>query len=161
MSEVHINEAAIKIAKLGFNGATETDLRNMILDTSRGRYVGIYQPPTALNMSNFVLTSTISNSSTTTKKYTNTVSLGKTFDVPPAVFVMYKSQRFSGALPYFSESNASLVNDGALTIAQGGVVRAGYSVTTKSIIFVYFQTYYARNPSILPGPSAITYFVAY
>jgi len=160
MSEVYIDRAAVKIAKLGYNAAVEADLRNMILDTSRGTYIGIFIPPRALNMSGFSLTKTYSGANVTAKTYTQDVYFGKTFSRPPVVFAMYRSSRFPGALPYFSESAASLFSDGSGVREQGGSVAAGCNVLNDRVTFFYTQAIYSTNSVTLPGPSAIYYFVS-
>jgi hypothetical protein len=160
MSEVYITGSAIKIAKLGYDGATETDLRNMVLDTSRGKIIGTFIAPTLLNMSNFSLEYTRTNSNLTTKSYSNSISFGKTFAKPPAAMVFYKSTHFSGWMPYFFEAAVSLVSSGSGVTAAGGQTMAGYGVTTSGITFFYFQLTYATNPTTVAPPTAIAYFIS-
>lgn len=146
------------VAKNGFDAETETDARHLLINSRGGPYIGEFMRG-EVDLATLVLRTTRTTSMGVFRTYWGEVFFGKTFAAPPAVFCMYKSPRFTGALPSFRESTVIYVNNGGLLVPTGGRSLAYVVPYADRVRFVRYTETYTGAP--LAGPSAISYIVAH
>lgn len=157
MRRLYVDDGIFALARAGFDAEADTDPRHMKIDTRRGAYLGIFKQG-LVDLSTVILRKTTVNGVGTYRIYWGEVFFGKTFDKPPVVLTMFKSSRFAGALPAFSESTLMFVNSGGVLFPTGGMTQAFAIPYVDRVRFVTIASVFTAQ---VPGPTAISYIVAH